>query len=444
MPDPEGNITAGTDTVEAPGNTPVLSQPMPPDIITGTLPSSVPPAAPAVGGPVAPNLPQPMRPTQQPSFFRRVLLSLGQGLIEGTKAGLQAPLTPQGPAIAAQTAINAPEVARERLTAAQLDKIRVEMGVINLAMARYALTHVDDERAQAYYKAGQGFSSKLIESGNAEPVATGTADDIHKMLAQKKADNPDQAFLAMPNPGATGHNQEDGYTLLALDPKGRFDRDVPEQTIPAYSATSPDGVTTNYPERTIPGAKKGQRIDAWTAIATPAIRAATQRDQDISKASQIASRETEGAKGRETRISIAVMNNRTKFAVAQMNAERAKGDKADNAVLTAIGRFNQADKNLKDEQSKISTKAYGLTGKKTDALKTAETAYDAAYQELQRAVAKRDAREGAKPKITVTNAPPPPTRMATDKEMDTALKDAGGDKARARADLASRRLGVPQ
>src|SRR6516225_5050347 len=186
MPDPEGNITAGTDTVEAPGNTPVLSQPMPPDIITGTLPASVPPAAPAVGGPVAPNLPQPMRPTQQPSFFRRVLLSLGQGLIEGTKAGLQAPLTPQGPAIAAQTAINAPEVARQRLTAAQLDKIRVDMGVINLAMARYALPHVDDERAQAYYKAGQGFSSKLIESGNAEPVATGQRMTSTKCSRKRK------------------------------------------------------------------------------------------------------------------------------------------------------------------------------------------------------------------------------------------------------------------
>ena len=445
MPDPEGNITAGTDTVEAPGNTPVLSQPMPPDIITGTLPSSVPPAAPAVGGPVAPNLPQPLRPTQQPSFFRRVLLSLGQGLIEGTKAGLQAPLSPQGPAVAAQTAINAPEVARQRLTAAQLDKIRVEMGVINLAMARYALTHVDDERAQAYYKAGQGFSSKLIESGNAEPVATGTADDIHKMLAQKKADNPDQAFLAMPNPGATGHDQEDGYTLLALDPKGRFDRDVPEQTIPAYSATSPDGVTTNYPERTIPGAKKGQRIDAWTAIATPAIRAATQRDQDISKASQIASRETEGAKGRESRFSIAVMNNRTKFAIAQMNLERSKGDKADKDVLTAIGRFTQADKNLKDEQAKISTRAYGIaTGKKTESLKTAETSYDAAFKELDRVVKKRDAAEGVKPKIQVTNAPPRVTRMATSTELKTALDKAGGDAKKARTDLAGQGLGIPQ
>jgi len=445
MPDPEGNITAGTDTVEAPGNTPVLSQPMPPDIITGTLPASVPPAAPAIGGPVAPNLPQPLRPTQQPSFFRRVLLSLGQGLIEGTKAGLQAPLTAQGPAIAAQTAINAPEVARERLTAAQLDKIRVEMGVINLAMARYALTHVDDERAQAYYKAGQGFSSRLIESGNAEPVATGTADDIHKMLAQKKADNPDQAFLAMPNPGATGHDQEDGYTLLALDPKGRFDRDVPAQTIPAYSATSPDGVTTNYPERTIPGAKKGQRIDAWTAIATPAIRAATQRDQDISKASQIASRETEGAKGRESRFSIAVMNNRTKFAIAQMNLERSKGDKADKDVLTAIGRFTQADKNLKDEQAKISTRAYGIaTGKKTESLKTAETSYDAAFKELDRVVKKRDAAEGVKPKIQVTNAPPRVTRMATSTELKTALDKAGGDAKKARTDLAGQGLGIPQ
>jgi hypothetical protein len=319
------------------------------------------------------------------------------------------------------------------------------MGVINLAMARYALTHVDDERAQAYYKAGQGFSSRLIESGNAEPVATGTADDIHKMLAQKKADNPDQAFLAMPNPGATGHDQEDGYTLLALDPKGRFDRDVPAQPIPAYSVTSPEGVTTNYPARTIPGAKKGQRIDAWTAIATPSIRAATQHDQDISKASQIASREKIAERGQDLRLKETIMNNNTRFAIARLREEQAKGDKADKDVLTAVGKFNQADKNLKDSQGKIGNKAWNtLTGKETQEVKTAREAYDSAKQELNNAVAKRDTKEGVKPKIQVTNAPPRVTRMATSTELKTALDKAGGDAKKARTDLAGQGLGIPQ
>jgi len=445
MPDPEGNITAGTDTVEAPGNTPVLSQPMPPDIITGTLPSSVPPAAPAVGGPVAPNLPQPLRPTQQPSFFRRVLLSLGQGLIEGTKAGLQAPLTPQGPAIAAQTAINAPEMARQRLTAAQLDKLRIEQSTINLAMSRYALTHVDDERAQAYYKAGQKYANDLIEKGNANLVATGTADDIHKMMAQEKGKNPDRNYMAFPNPGGAGHDQEDGYMLLEVAPKERLSADVPERKIPAYSATTPQGFTINYPERTIPAGKKGQTIAEYNAMATPIIKMSALQDADIGRTTGIISREAVAKAGRDLRLKETIMNNNTRYAIARLREEQAKGDKADKDVLTAVGKFNQADKNLKDSQGKIGNKVWStLTKKETEEVTTAREAYDSAKQELQNAVAKRDTGPTGKPKIAVTNAPPTPTRMATGAELKSALDKAGGDAKKARIDLAGQGLGIPQ
>jgi len=431
MPDPEGNITAGTDTVEAPGNTPVLSQPMPPDIITGTLPSSVPPAAPAVGGPVAPNLPQPMRPTQQPSFFRRVLLSLGQGLIEGTKAGLQAPLTAQGPAIAAQTALNAPEVARQRLTAAQLDKVRVEMSTINLAMARYALTHVDDDRAQAYYKQGQKYANDLIEKGNANLVATGTADDIHKMMAQEKGKNPDRNYMAMPNPGAGGHDQEDGYMLLEVSPKERLSEDIPERTIPAFDATTPEGLTIHYPPRTIPAGKKGMTIAEYNAMATPIIKISALQDADIGRTTGIISREAVAKAGRDLRLKETIMNNNTRYAIARLREEQAKGEKADKDVLTAVGKFNQADKNLKDSQGKIGNKVWStLTSKETEEVRTAREAYDSAKQELNNAVAKRDTKEKgtARTQIEVTNKGPLPKNIASQ-----YLQKAGGNKDTARA-----------
>jgi len=403
MPDPEGNITAGTDTVEAPGNTPVLSQPMPPDIITGTLPASVPPAAPAVGGPVAPNLPQPARPTQQPSFFRRVLLSLGQGLIEGTKAGLQAPLTAQGPAIAAQTAINAPEVARERLTAAQMDKVRLEMSTINLAMARYALTHVDDDRAQAYYKAGQKYANDLIEKGNANLIATGTADDIHKLLAQKKGENPDQNLMAFPNPGASGHDQEDGYMLLEVAPKERLSEDVAERTIPAHSVTTADGTTINYPEIKIPGAKKGTPLATFNAITTSALKLFTLRDADIGRSAGIASREMIAGRQISSRERIAQWRNITSLAVAEKNNITRRGtalmQSQDKELIAAGKGVLDAQKKLADLTGKVSTvkEFFGLEEPRKDAIAEAAEALKDARANAERLVKQKTGGGGPRP-----------------------------------------------
>jgi hypothetical protein len=169
------------------------------------------------------------------------------------------------------------------------------------------------------------------------------------------------------------------------------------------------------------------------------------QDADIARTTGIISREAVAKAGRDLRLKETVMNNATRFAVARLREEQAKGDKADKDVIAAVGKFNQADKNLKDSQGKIGNKVWNtLTRKETEEVRTAREAYDSAKQELQNAVAKRDTGATGKPKISVTNAPPRVTRMATSTELKTALDKAGGDAKKARTDLAGQGLGIPQ
>jgi len=409
MPDPEGNITAGTDTVEAPGNTPVLSQPMPPDIITGTLPASVPPAAPAVGGPVAPNLPQPARPTQQPSFFRRVLLSLGQGLIEGTKAGLQAPLTPQGPAIAAQTAINAPEVARERLTAAQLDKVKIEMSTINMAMLRYALTHVDDERAQQYFKFGQKYANDLVEKGNAIPKSVGDEQTMAKQLVQLKADNPGEDYQMYPNPGGA-YGSDKAWEILNVAPKERLSEDVAATTIPEL--TTEDG--TFYPKIDIPGGRKGMSIPDFRAIREGPLKLAGLREADLARRAALASQEKRTREQISSRERIAQWRNITSLAVAEKNniTRRASSllQSEDKEILTGAKVVLDAQKKLADLKGKVSTikDFFGLEGPRQDAINEAAQGLDNARNNLERLVSIKQ--KGGGEGFTVPAGAPPAPR----------------------------------
>jgi hypothetical protein len=373
---------------------------------------------------VAPNLPQPVRPTQQPSFFRRVLLSLGQGLIEGTKAGLQAPLTAQGPAIAAQTAINAPEVARERLTAAQLDKVKVEMSTINLAMMRYALTHVDDERAQQYFKAGQKYANDLVEKGNAVSKLVGDEQTMAKQLVQLKADNPGEDYQMYPNPGGA-YGSDKAWQILNIAPKERLSEDVPAMTIPEFTAE--DG--TFYPKVEIPGGKKGMSVIDFRAIREAPLKIASLREADLARRAAITSRERISEKQISSRERVAQWRNITSLAVAEKNniTRRANAllQSDDREIINGAKIVLDAQKKLADLTGKVSTIKdwLGLEGPRKDAIAQAADELQNARTNLEGFVKQK----GGKPGITVTNAPQTKLKPLPKNLLNEYLKQAGGN-----------------
>lgn len=432
MPDPEGNITAGGDNVAAPGPTPVA-----PDI-GANVPAGVPIVPPQVGDRTASSITTP--PPARPTFFRQLLFSLGKGLIEGTKAGLQAPLNAQGPSIAATTAIQAPQREQERLNQEQLDRLKIETSQVNLAILHHTLANVADERVQGYYKAGQKYANDLIEKGGAEPAGTGTRADIQKLLLQKKDTNPEETYLPFPNPGSS-FGDENEYTLLKIDPKGRFDDDSPAQTIKGMTVTMADGQTVQYPDVTLPATKKGTRIDAFTARVTPMLKMAGLQDTDITRLATTAAQQA-GAMARtklttDVRIKTTAMNNATRRATALLSSQ-------DKETVAAAQLVLKAKDKLADVQGKESDWKdwLGLSTNTKQATAQAADAFNDAVKNMQ-AITKGKANVSPKPPTITPTGKVPKGTIATTAVMQQYLQRAGGDKAVARTNLTNDGYTIP-
>lgn len=373
MPDAQGNVTAGQDNVIG-GGSPVMPQDQ------TNLPGG------PAGGPVpisGANVPPPAPPTQQPAFFKTLLFALGKGLLEGTRAGLEAPMNAQGPSIAAANAPNIPVQDAQRQAAmaqakaapqqiadqATLSKLQVETAQINLAIMQHNLIHIDDARADSYYKEGQGVAANLLEKGNAEPISTGSQADIQQAYLQQRQLHPDDNFMILPMPGG-GDKKE--YQLLRYNPQDRFSEDGDAITLPEVKGA--DGSV--YPALTIPGPKKGQSIKDWTARATTLGKLQTTRDLDIGRAADRQQKATEGQKNRDMRLKIAELNNALRDK--KITADIAK-TKDDPELAKAATNYRIAAKNLADAQKPGLGKAWAdLTGKETDQLSTARKSYDEA------------------------------------------------------------------
>jgi hypothetical protein len=224
MPDPDGTITAGGANVAAPGPTPVA-----PDVGDGIAPGP-PLGTPDSMGPVNPAPP----PTQQPTFFRKLLFSLGQGLIEGTKAGLQAPLSPQGPAIAAQTAINAPQQKREQLTTNQMNDLNVAITQLKLHQTQMITHQMEEGQQNAVYNSGREVTTALMEKGKVDVLATGDIKSVQDEFARRQADakQSGQGLLPLQILPAAGSSAKDPKYALINVGKDRLTDDM-EQTFGA-------------------------------------------------------------------------------------------------------------------------------------------------------------------------------------------------------------------
>jgi hypothetical protein len=232
MPDPNGDITAGQDDVIGSAS-PVLA-----GVNNGpnAKPSfSVEPDAPDMSTPpIAPG-PSPMGGNQQggppkppPTFFRKLLFSLGQGLIEGTKAGLQAPPGPQGPAIAAQTAINAPQQKRQQLTTNQMNDMNVAMTQLKLHQIQMVTHQMDEDAQNAVYNSGRDVTTALMEKGKVNVLATGDQKSVQDEFTRRQADAKaaGQGLLPLQILPAAGSSAKDPKYALIDVGKDRLTEDM--------------------------------------------------------------------------------------------------------------------------------------------------------------------------------------------------------------------------
>lgn len=151
--------------------------------------------APDISGQTGSSQVTPAPPTQHPSFFRTLLFSLGKGLLEGTAAGLQAPLNPQGPAIAAANAPNIPVQAAQRsaatsaaMTSQQMDQLNVATTQLKLHQLQMVTHQMEEDQQNAVYNRGRDTLDKLMEKGKVDILATGDQKAIHDELVKRQAD----------------------------------------------------------------------------------------------------------------------------------------------------------------------------------------------------------------------------------------------------------------
>src|SRR5271157_6156928 len=160
----QGELENTGDSVQSAGPTPVLKDPvgLTSGMGEGLMGASADALADASGSAPAQQGP-PAPPTQKPVFFQKLLGSLGLGLVNAVRAGLETPLGPNAFGQAATTAYNLPEqdkqVAASRKTALmaqqaqqnelkdsdQMEQMRLAMGQVKLQQAKLLLQKTSDE-----------------------------------------------------------------------------------------------------------------------------------------------------------------------------------------------------------------------------------------------------------------------------------------------------------
>lgn len=432
MPDPEGNITAGDANVATPGPTPVA-----PDI--GTTPPIVPGAAPDIGSRTASSLAVPPRP--QPSFFRQLLFSLGKGLIEGTKAGLQAPLGPQGPAVAARTAIEAPQREREQLTTNQMNDLNIAMSQLKLHQLHMITNQMEDDQQNAVYNRGRDTLRDFVEKGKADILASGDLKAVQDELARRQKDATDGNQGLLPNmilPTERGPNGEPQYALVSVG-KERLNDDI-DYTWGAkdLGISEKEFKDAGLTERKFHASTGQDSQKAFGALSMAFTNFQVQATNKLADFRKTQVKET-GAMDRAklaafTKLQGINMNNLNRFAIAQMKLAQDAGDKT---KIAALGKLITAGKNVEATKGKFVNRAFStLTGSETQDVQTAVKQLEQAQKEYD------EVSKGAKPNITLTGKVPKGT-VATPDVMRQYLQKAGGNKDVARTNLTNDGYKIP-
>lgn len=377
----------------------------------------------------------PPAPTQHPTFFRRLLFSLGQGLIEGTKAGLQAPLSPQGPAVAAQTAINAPQAKREQMTTNQMNDLNVAMTQLKLHQTQMITHQMEEEQQNAVYNSGRDVTTALMEKGKVDVLTSGDLKSVQDEFNRRQADakQSGQGLLPLQILPAAGSSAKDPkYSLINVG-KDRLTEDM-DTTFGAddLGISKEDFDKTGLTPFKFHAPAGMDQQKALQLMVTQHLNWLTKSQNQLGQWKRTQLQETgrnkRAAATNDVRLKIADLNNITRRAIADKKAADASGDKL---KISALGKLVTAAKNFGDAQGKIGNKAWDtLTDAETKELTTKRAALDEAKKAYDQITQKQStAVSDLKQAVGITKVP-----KGTKLTRDVAayyLQKAGGDRPKA-------------
>jgi hypothetical protein len=448
MPDETGAITAGLDDVSAAGGTPVLSDRAKMLAVGATSQpnfgsvSGAPPDAPDIGGgPSAPDAAlgsapgiqpaTPSAPTQHPTFFRQLLFHLGKGLVEGTKAGLQAQMGPQGPSEAARIAIAAPQQRREQLTTNMLNDMNVAMTQLKLHQLHMVVNQMEDDQQNGVYNRGRDTLDALMEKGKADVLATGDLKSVQDEFARRQADakQAGQGLLPIQILPSVGSSAKDPKYSLVMVGKDKLTDDMDETWGAGDLGISKEDFDkaglTQFKFHASAGMDQQKALQLKTTQYLNWItKSMNQYGQWKRNEASISGRATEGKANRDVRMKIADLNNLTRRAIADKKAV----DPNDKLKVSALGKLISASKNFGDAQGKIGNKAWSAL---TDGEARELTTKRAALEEAQKTWKEVQNKSAAASALSPQRAKVPKGTALTKPIADQYKLLAGGDKAKA-------------
>src|SRR6266404_5856541 len=165
-------------------------------------------------------------PAKPGSLFRSVISALGLALSQGVQAGLTAPRNAQGPAVAAETAQQAPQKAFETrmanqkaLTTADMDKLTIASTQLKLHQLHMITNQMEENQQNAVYDKGRDTLDKFVESGKVDILAEGDMGAVQAEFNRRQADASKQGqgllpLQILPSLGTTGKNPK--YSLVMV------------------------------------------------------------------------------------------------------------------------------------------------------------------------------------------------------------------------------------
>lgn len=356
--------------------------------------------------------PQPKAPTQQPQFFKRLLFALGKGLLEGTQAGLQAPMSLQGPAIAAQNAQNAPvqqaqrqQAIQQAATSKQLDDMNVAMTQLKLHQTHMVTNQMDEDKQNAVYNQGRDTLNALLEKGKVDVLATGDLKSVQDEFAKRQADAKagGQGLLPIQILPAAGSSAKDPQYSLVMVGKDKLTDDIDENWDANDLGVTPEDFKaaglTPFHFRAPAGMDQQKALQLKV---TQHLNWLTKSEQQLGAWTRAKLGSQDKAKDRDMRWSIAKANNENRRTIAQIKQAQTSGDKE---LLQALNeRKTHVDKiaKLSQDANKIGN-WMDLSGGQKKAIQTEQDAIDAADQRISSLSGKNKNAVGAKIRVKLAD-----------------------------------------
>jgi hypothetical protein len=370
-----------------------VTDPDAPDIGQSDVPANAPmPATQGTSG----------APAKPGSLFRTLISSLGLALTRGAQAGLTAPRNAQGPAVAAETAQQAPQKDFEQrmanqkaLTTADMDKMNIAVTQLKLHQMQMITHRMDEDQQNAVYNKGRDTLEELSKSGKVDILATGDIGAVQAEFNRRQADASKQGQGLLPLqilPSLGSDAKKPQFSLVMVGKEKITDNWDETWGAKDLGYNDEDFKAAGLSTFKFHAAAGMDQQKALQLRATQYLNWASKTEAGMQKWKQgqatIQSREKEGQKNRDMRMALGELQASTRRAVAGM---KGLSDQTDKEIISAGKTLIAANKALGDAQGKIGNKAWDvLGGGETREIATKRRARDEAEKNYNALLAKKE------------------------------------------------------